>query len=1179
MKHFISYTILIISGYLIFSSHLLQNINKIGQNIITSEDTIKIKKDTFSNKLPEGYPYITNFSFSKQKKIKSVCTDSIGIMIFTDNTGLTFFDGETEKHLKIESSPNVIKKDKILNRFYIACNKGYGYLLKDNTGNYVYHSISEKLYDKQSYNHIIVTSDNVVFSGKYKIVNYDLKTKKLSDIYNDNTKAVTGIFKLNDKLYINLTDEGLQTVSDKKKSSIISDSLFANSEILFSVPYEKNIILGMSNNQLYIFDGTNYSPYDNKASDYIKESIINTGAEINNKQFVVTSFNGGAIILDKKTGNTESILNYRTGLPDDEIFAAGTDHSGGLWLAHEYGISRIAFDIPIKNFDRFPGLQGNINAVKFYDSTLYVATGEGLFRLSEIKNYEEVEIAENKQVKYRKKVQSDQKNAYSDNSVDKKTSSTDEEEKGETDNNDNFFKRWKKRKNKKNKETSEDLQNNKPKNNPRKTTYKTEYKTITEYKKIYELHSVKYVYKKVDGINSKCKNFTDFKSGILISSNSGLFFLKNNNTIDIIPNAYIYNVSCTQKSDIFYVSTSEGLYKIIFLNGIFEKELIYGNSIKETVLKSIFTVSDSVLWASGNHKIFLLKILGNDILSTEQFDIKTDFDEKIIISKKADKFIFLTGSKAFYYDKKYNKLSEDNELTDILSESDNIYLLNDTVFSINSGSNVLYGNNLSDSLYQIKYAWIFNQIKKLTIDDKNNIWLISGENEIFKIEQTSNQIKKKFKLFLTNIKDFNGNSLTKTSYLKLKSNYNRITVFLSAPGYLKKEFVSYFYGIDVSSNNEFITTRNPYFPITKLSPGKHVLSIYAVNSLNEKSETLKVIIQVTPPIWQTTWFIIAVFLIFLIIVSLGLSAFFRKKQQKIKEYNEILELKVKERTSEIEKQNQLIQNQNLEIYEQYKKIDYQNKEITGSIRYAGKIQRAALSDTGIYSKYVSEFFILYKPRDIVSGDFYWISESKNKLLIAAVDCTGHGVPGGFLSMLGISFLNEIVKEIGKTHEKILAADILNELRKKIITTLSTHGEEERKDGMDMSLAIIDKENMQLNFAGANNPSYILRDAKIAKIEADRMPVGSNKKLNDIPFKNKYLTLKTNDCIYLFSDGFADQFGGKFLKKFNSRRFREMLLHIHSHPMAKQEEMVDKILDKWKGNSEQIDDILLIGIKI
>ena len=315
------------------------------------------------------------------------------------------------------------------------------------------------------------------------------------------------------------------------------------------------------------------------------------------------------------------------------------------------------------------------------------------------------------------------------------------------------------------------------------------------------------------------------------------------------------------------------------------------------------------------------------------------------------------------------------------------------------------------------------------------------------------------------------------------------------------------------------------------------------------------------------------------LISFGLSAFYRKKQRKIKEYNEVLELKVKERTSEIEKQNQLIQNQNLEIYEQYQKIDYQNKEITGSIRYAGKIQRAALSDIGIYSKYLSGFFILYKPRDIVSGDFYWISESKNKLLIASVDCTGHGVPGGFLSMLGISFLNEIVKELGKTHEKNLAADILNELRKKIITTLSTHGEEERKDGMDMSLAIIDKENMQLNFAGANNPSYIIRDAKITKIEADRMPVGSNKKLNNIPFKNKYISLKKNDCIYLFSDGYADQFGGKNQKKFNSRRFREMLIHIHTHPMSEQKQIADKIFHKWMGENEQIDDVLLIGIKI
>ena len=1186
MKYFISYTILIISSILVFSGLLFKNVNNINQNINLPIDSIKIKKDTSVNKLPEGYPFIRNFTLSKQKKIKSICTDSIGIMIFADNTGLTFFDGETEKYLKIKDSPNVIKKDKILNRFYIACNNGYGYLFKDNTGNYIYHSISEKSFDNQSYNHIIVAKNNVIFSGKYKVVKYDLKNKTTSDIYFDNNKAITGIFELNKELYINIQNEGLQIISDKKKKSVITDSLFSNSEIIFSVPFKKNLILGMSNNQLYIFDGANYSPFENDASDYIKESIINGGEEINKKQFVVTGLNGGAIVINKKTGNTVNILNYRTGLPDDEIFAAGTDYSGGLWLAHDYGISRIAFDIPVNNFNQFPGLQGNINDVKFYDSTLYVATGEGLYRLSEIKSYEEVQVVENKRVKYKKRINPYKNNSVSKNINEDQVISSDNEE---DESNSSFFSRWKRRKARKKKEDSanktdsqySDNQSN-SKNLPvkkNKPSYKTEYKTVTEYRKIYELHSVKYIYKKVNEINNKCKKLINYKEGILVSTNSGLFYIKNNNLSIVIPNTYIYNVSCNPNNNIFYVSTSDGLYKVNLLKNTFKANLISGSSLKETVLNSLFTVSDSMLWASGNHKVFLFKISGTDILSTEQFDINTDFDENIIITKKKNKILFITGTSVYYYDTKYNNILEDSELTSLLSESDNLFLLNDTAFIINSGSRILYKNNLSDTLTQLKYAWIFNQIKKITIDKNNDIWIISGDNGIFKIKHTFIETKNRFKIFLTSIKDFNGNSFIKTSYLKLNSSYKNITVHLSSPGYLKKGFISYFYGIDVSSKNEYLKTENPYFSIPELTPGKHILYVYAVNSLNEKSETLKIIIQVNPPIWQTTWFIILIFSAFLILFSLVLVAFFRKKQRKIKEYNEILELKVKERTSEIEKQNQLIQNQNLEIYEQYKKIDFQNKEITGSIRYAGKIQKAALSNTGIYSKYLSDFFILYKPRDIVSGDFYWISESKNKLLIAAVDCTGHGVPGGFLSMLGISFLNEIVKEISKEKSEIFAADILTELRKKIITTLSSHGEEERKDGMDMSLAIIDKENMQLNFAGANNPSYIIRDAKIAKIEADRMPVGSNKKLNNIPFKNKYIKVKENDCIYLFSDGFADQFGGKNQKKFNSRRFREMLLHIHTHSMSEQNKMADKIFYKWMGENEQIDDILLIGLKI
>ncbi len=1206
MKHFISYTILILSSFFIFSGHLFnyKSVNKVSQIIIGENK--KIKKDSTINKLPEGYPYITNFTAFKQKHIKSICSDNYGIMVFADNSGISFFDGETEQNIEIPESPNMIKKDMTENTFYLSCKKGFGIVSKNKNGNYSYRSLSDIKHDNNSYENVIADKDKVFFSGKHKIVSYDIKTEEIKELFIDRNRFITGIFLFNNKLFANFQGTGLANFIDSSFVDVISDSLFSENEIIFNVPYKNQVILGLSNNKIYIFDGTSYSPFETDSKEYIQESIINGGGNFNDDLFVVTTLNGGAVILEKETGKTKNTLNYITGLPDDEIFAFATDKTGGLWVAHEYGTSRVAFDIPVKNFSSFPGLQGNINAVKFFDSTLYVATGEGLFKLSEIKSYEEVKVAESKRVKYTKKIKSQDKKDFTSERSDKISSDIYEDNNNEdiTEKEDrSFFKRWKKRKDKKKKQKENIIEENNGETTPDNKTinkqskkdaasvtteenpeylYKTEYKTVTEYKKIYELHSAKFIYKKIEGINSKSKALTEYADGLLISTNSGLFFIGKTSPspVPVIPDTYVYDISCIQNTNTFYVSSSQGVYKVSYYNNQFIAEKLGGNLLKNTTVKSIFTVNDSVFWAAGTQKVYKLKTFGSSVISTEVFKLNSGVDENIIISKKKDKYIFLTNSKAFYFNDKTGTLTEDTELTKYLNDANKVYILTDSSFTLNLGSNVLYKCNVSDTLHHLKYAWVFDNIKKITVDKTNDIWIISGNNEIFQIKPTDTANNNKFKIFITSIKDFNGNTFENNSgFLELNSNYKNITVRLSSPGYLKKGFVKYFYGIDVADENEFLETEKPFFTVPELTPGKHVLSIYAINALNEKSETLKISVEVKPPMWQTTWFLISIFILFLVLISLGISAFYRTKQRKIKEYYEILELKVKERTAEIEKQNQLIQNQNQEIYIQYQKIEIQNKEITDSIRYAGRIQKAALSDTGIYKKYLSEFFILFKPRDIVSGDFYWISESKNKLVVAAADCTGHGVPGGFLSMLGISFLNEIVKDINKTTTEINAADILTSLRKKIITTLTSHGEEERKDGMDISVVIIDKQNMKINFAGANNPAYIIRSNNLTKIDADRMPVGYNKKLNDVPFKNKYVSIKPNDIIYLFSDGYADQFGGKNQKKFNSRRFREMLLHIHKLSLNEQKIIAEKILNKWKGENLQIDDILLIGMKI
>ena len=215
------------------------------------------------------------------------------------------------------------------------------------------------------------------------------------------------------------------------------------------------------------------------------------------------------------------------------------------------------------------------------------------------------------------------------------------------------------------------------------------------------------------------------------------------------------------------------------------------------------------------------------------------------------------------------------------------------------------------------------------------------------------------------------------------------------------------------------------------------------------------------------------------------------------------------------------------------------------------------------------------PRNIVSGDYYWMSKKDKNIIIVAADSTGHGVPGAFMSMLGMAFLNDIISNKGVLY----ANEILNQLREYIISALKQNGaEEDSKDGMDMAICIIDFEVMIMQYAGAYNPIYHIHADEIKEIHADRMPV-SFYHTDQISFTNKLIPIKENDLIYMFSDGFCDQFGGINNKKFSQQRFRELLLSVQSKPMTEQHKLLEKALLDWKGTYEQTDDILVIGIKI
>jgi serine phosphatase RsbU (regulator of sigma subunit) len=279
--------------------------------------------------------------------------------------------------------------------------------------------------------------------------------------------------------------------------------------------------------------------------------------------------------------------------------------------------------------------------------------------------------------------------------------------------------------------------------------------------------------------------------------------------------------------------------------------------------------------------------------------------------------------------------------------------------------------------------------------------------------------------------------------------------------------------------------------------------------------------------------------------------------------------------SDLELKNAEVLSSNEKILQQKDIIEQKNQAITDSIQYASRIQTAVLPPADFITELGIENFILYKPKDIISGDFYWGMKKDKKIYIAAADCTGHGVPGALMSMLGHVFLDEILHISTPAN----AAAFLDKLRDEVINTLKQKGVVgEARDGMDISLCIIDHEEGMIDFAGANNPLYLIRDNKLTKIPADRMPIGINV-TTIVPFTNQSVKIRKGDYIYMFSDGYADQFGGPKGRKFMYRPFQELLLRNHSEPMDLQKEILDSTFIKWIGDRSQVDDVLVIGMRL
>lgn len=412
--------------------------------------------------------------------------------------------------------------------------------------------------------------------------------------------------------------------------------------------------------------------------------------------------------------------------------------------------------------------------------------------------------------------------------------------------------------------------------------------------------------------------------------------------------------------------------------------------------------------------------------------------------------------------------------------------------------------------------------------------------------------------------------------ISLTHDDNDIFISFQSPFYLHGSLVSYrslLEGYD-DTWTDYSSAADRSF--NNLREGTYTFKLQAKNSLGYYSQVVSYTFSIQPPWYRTVYAYVIYFVGFIcfFLFSIKLS---RKHLQK---KNDALELIVKERTSEIVHQKDL--------------IEEKHSEITNSINYAERIQSALMTNEEHWQGFSKNHFILFRPRDVVSGDFYWAYQNDEHAIWAAADCTGHGVPGAFMSMLGISFLNEIVIEGKQTQP----AQILNALRSKIIKSLEQKGgNNERKDGMDIALCSLNKKTNVLTYAGANNPLILitkneekaksLDDAKmlsenntyLVTLTANKMPVGKYVS-EEKSFTQHDITMEDDDMIYCFSDGFQDQFGGVDGKKFMIKRFKQELLHLYINSVPNQKEALNTIFENWliTGNTEQIDDVCVVAIR-
>jgi len=620
-------------------------------------------------------------------------------------------------------------------------------------------------------------------------------------------------------------------------------------------------------------------------------------------------------------------------------------------------------------------------------------------------------------------------------------------------------------------------------------------------------------------------------------------------------------IAITGNDSLIYFSTLGGGVSYIEINSKNSNFRTFNtkNGLKSNYIYQTFIDSKNRLWFAQDGGGLCLYEKGNFINFDENYGLTAKTIYGIAEDEYQNIWCISENDGIFRYNGERFKKNNINSELKSSSYSGIIYLGNDELLLIsNEGLEVMNVRNGIITFYgeESGVAFLDPNLNSVFKDTNNNI-LIGTNKGIIKCNFEKIEQETIKPLLLITKKQTYFHDINKDSVV-LAYNDNHLIFNYTGFWFKSPEKLQYRHKL-VGFDLDWIYSKNAKGQTySNLPPGKYtfIVEVSHIQDVWIASKNAVFSFQIKPPFWETWWFI--TFSIFIILF--GAYSFFKYRLRKLTKAKENLETEVKKRTAKIMKQKQ--------------EIEIQNQSIRQSIDYASKIQTALIDNT-LGNNAIAEHFIFWQPKDVVSGDFYWIKDYDNRLYYIAADCTGHGVPGAFMSMLGISFLEEIIfrKHISKPSE------ILNSLRSQIKQSLRQSGKfSKSKDGMDMAICIIDKDNLKMQYAGAYNPLYLVRNNEFIEIKATRNPVGIY--LNEIPFANNEIQLQKGDIFYIFSDGFYDQFGGEKGGKYTSKRFKKFIIAKHKEPINKQTKIFENEFARWTSNTySQIDDVLIVGVKL